>query len=140
MHYDPRKPDPNGMVHNGSTHEFHQKLRKTLVLLKIDAKESPVYFVVEGLGEWPSTIEGMVSHARYFYEEHTCPTNFIRVPLISTGGDSDPHGVFEFVDAVWMMSEYDPDDCEEYLAEVFPQLTGGALIDATANRPLMLSK
>jgi hypothetical protein len=119
---DPRKPDPAYMVPANSTHPAHQKMRKTLVLLKIDTKEEPVYFVIEGLAEWPMTAADLCDKERFFYEEHTCPTNFIRIPMICQGGDTDPHGVFEFVDAVWMMDEYDSEEASEYLAEVFPQL------------------
>ena len=109
------------MVSIESTHPAHANLRKTLVLLKIEGKEAPIFFVVEGLSTWPSTREELLEHERYFYEEHTCPTNFIRIPMIATGGDCDPHGVFDFVDAVWMMDEYQEND-DDYLSEVFPQL------------------
>jgi rubredoxin len=38
-------------------------------------------------------------HAEYYYNEHTCPTNFMRdvVKVIDKTGDDDPHGVFKFV-------------------------------------------
>jgi ribosomal protein L37AE/L43A len=37
----------------------------------------------------------------YLYNEHTCPTNFLRVEaIISADGDSDPHGIFEYVDDI----------------------------------------
>lgn len=123
---DPRNPEPNYMVRTESSHEFHANLRKTLVLLRIETKDAPIYFVVEGLSEWPKALDEMRESARYFYEEHTCPTNFIRIPLIAYAGNTDPHGLFAFVDAVWMMDEYTATkkDGEEkyYLAEVFPQL------------------
>lgn len=45
--------------------------------------------------------EQYVDHQRYFYDEHTCPTNFLsQVERISFNGDNDPHGVFEFVSVV----------------------------------------
>jgi len=35
---------------------------------------------------------------RYFYNEHTCPTNWTReIEMIECDGDKDPHGLFEFV-------------------------------------------
>lgn len=44
------------------------------------------------------TWEDYVEHQRYFYDEHTCPTNWMRhVEEISVGNDFDPHGIFEFV-------------------------------------------
>lgn len=122
MRRDPRNPDPRYMVSHGGTNPVHGDMRKTLVLLKIDGRDGPIYFVVEGLSTWPTTLPELLEQARYFYEEHTCPTNFIRVPMISEAGDHDPHGVFEFVDAVWMMDEYNEDGADEYLVEVFPQL------------------
>lgn len=37
-------------------------------------------------------------HQRFYYDEHTCPTNWIKqVEEISVGKDKDPHGIFEFV-------------------------------------------
>ena len=124
MTKDPRNPEPEFMVRTDSAHPAHDNLRKTLNLLKIEAKGEPVYFVVEGLCQWPKTNAEMVESAEYFYNEHTCPTNFIDVPMISRDGNHDPHGLFEFVDAVWMTNEYDKDNADEYLVEVFPQLGG----------------
>ena len=123
MDRDPRNPNPEHMVHNGSTHPFHANMRKTLVLLCIPTAGEPVYFVVEGLATWPMTYDELQEKDSYFYEEGTCPTNFIRIPMISHGGDADPHGVFEHVETVWMLSEYDADDADDYLLSVFPQLS-----------------
>lgn len=40
-------------------------------------------------------------HERYFYDEHTCPTNWTReIVEIIFQGDHDPHGIFEFVSVV----------------------------------------
>lgn len=120
---DPRNPDPRYMVSHGGTNPAHGDMRKTLVLLKINGRDGPIFFVVEGLSKWPTPMPELIEQTRYFYEEHTCPTNFIRIPMIAQGGDHDPHGVFEFVDVVWMVDEYSGDDIDEYLIEVFPQLT-----------------
>lgn len=44
------------------------------------------------------TWEDYVEHQRYYYDEHTCPTNWFReVEEIVFQKDKDPHGVFEFV-------------------------------------------
>lgn len=127
MIHDPRSPDPNHMTRIESTHPFHQKLRKTLNLLCIRRaiRAESVYFVVEGLSEWPATLEEVNYRAKYFYETHSCPTNFVQVALIAVDGDADPHGIFEFVDSVWMMDEYGSGNRKEYLIEVFPQIKGG---------------
>ncbi len=112
---DPRNPNPDHMVSCGSTHPFH--------ILKIARTDGDVHFVVEGLAEWPASFDEMTAREKYFYEQHTCPTNFIRIPLIAVNGDTDPHGIFEFVESVWMMSVYDGlNDKASYLCEVFPQL------------------
>jgi len=42
--------------------------------------------------------EDYESNQRYFYDEHTCPTNWTnQIVEIIFKGDHDPHGVFEFV-------------------------------------------
>lgn len=44
------------------------------------------------------TQEEYASHQQYFYDEHTCPTNWTRdIVQVIFQGDRDPHGVFEFV-------------------------------------------
>lgn len=120
------------MVHREIDHSIHRSMYETLVLLKIETATAPVYFVIEGLGKvenWdhPQIINDLQEKAAYFYEEHTCPTNFIRIPMIFHNGDQDPHGVFDFVEAVWMTPEYleamENGWEDDYLAAVFPQLT-----------------
>lgn len=44
------------------------------------------------------TPEEYRENQRYFYNDHTCPTNWFRdVDYIEFEGDTDPHGVFEFI-------------------------------------------
>lgn len=117
--YDPRDPKPEFVCRTTSSHPAYDNLRKTYCLLSIDTKKGKAYFVVEGLQQWPSTYEEMQNDKRYLYEEHTCPTNFISIPLISFNGDHDPHGIFRFEEAVWMIRE---DADEDYLCQIFPQL------------------
>jgi hypothetical protein len=123
---DPRNPDPKYMVAIGSSHPAHAGMRKTLVLLRLGTPGGPIHFVVEGVKQWPEPFAEMQDGDRYFYEEHTCPTNFIRVPLIAFEGDLDPHGLFEHVETVWMMDEYESESeagrGDDYLVEVFPVL------------------
>lgn len=46
-------------------------------------------------------VEPGSSSIGYYYDEHTCPTNWTReIHTIVAGQDSDPHGVFEFVAAM----------------------------------------
>jgi hypothetical protein len=74
---------------------------ETSVLLKIPPKQHSIYFLVRGMRFEPderSTDEQYGGH-RYFYEEHTCPTNWLHhVEEIQFNGDTDPHGLAELVD------------------------------------------
>lgn len=48
-------------------------------------------------------LEKVRSDKRYFYEEHTCPTNFVRtaqVRELNDLRDDDPHGLFTYYDTV----------------------------------------
>jgi len=70
----------------------------------------------------------MQEYGKYFYEEHTCPINFIRIHGIAYNGESDPHGLFSFIEQVFMTCEYEaykdnPNDREAYLRELFPQIS-----------------
>ena len=44
------------------------------------------------------TKEEFEEHERYYFNEHTCPTNYMnQIEQIEIEGDIDPHGVFEFI-------------------------------------------
>lgn len=65
---------------------------KRFDILCLPPQDKPVYFIVEAFS--PDDQET----TDYYYSEGSCPTNFIkRVQDIITDGDSDPHGLFEFV-------------------------------------------
>lgn len=80
--------------------------------------EEAVYIVVQGLlidipvgTEHPLTNEQM-NNFEHFYRSHTCPTNFVRTELVMHDLDTDPHGVFHFVDAIMpdtLMEQYGED-------------------------------
>ena len=111
-------PPEANLVHVDSTHEFHRGMYKTLDLLKIETITGPVFFIVEGC----SKMESDALNMRYFYEEHTCPTNFCRVEAIFTPTDNDPHEVFEYVRSVWMPKRYIEDSNRDaILRELFPE-------------------
>jgi hypothetical protein len=114
MKIDPRNPDPNHLVSPEEYHVLNPNRRRTLTLLKFKS----IYFVIEGWDHWPQPYEELQKHNQYFYEEHQCPTNFIAVQMIiDENGNVDPHRIFEFVETVWMTTEYD--GSSEYLFEVF---------------------
>jgi hypothetical protein len=63
-----------------------------LVVLKIDL-EKPLYVLVED-----RYCSGEVKDTKYYYEEHTCPTNVTHdIIKYVYDNDDDPHGIFEFV-------------------------------------------
>jgi hypothetical protein len=79
-------------------------------------KETPVTVTLKSVTEPPiylklnawkyahsqkDTPEEYAGHQEYFYNEHTCPTNWTReIEQIIFQGDTDPHGVFQFVSVV----------------------------------------
>jgi hypothetical protein len=116
---DPRNPPDETHIPTDSDHPAHKDICKTLVLLSI----GKIYFVVEGLCKSTSDYDELQKSEEYFYNEHTCPTNFIPILMIAHNGDLDPHGLFRFIESVWMTTEYVAStDKDKYLTEIFPQL------------------
>jgi hypothetical protein len=85
-------------------------------------------------------------HQTYYYNEHTCPTNWIRgIEAVIFEGDQDPHGVFHFVRAVRVQDnpalvEYfegeraGESDLEPDWSEIFPEVIGqGQVIDSSVD-------
>ena len=84
-------------------------LAKTLVLLRLDVStHKPIHIVVQG--QLFYKFDASVQDARekallvaldecntsinpYFYNHHTCPCNYLQVP-IKEGDNADPHGLF----------------------------------------------
>jgi len=105
----------------------HPGMFKTLDLLKIKSLDGPIFFIVEGCAMFKGKPEDL--DCMFLYEEHTCPTNFIRIEAIFTPDSDDPHGVFKWVRSVWMPKEYvaakdgigEPD---EILRTLFPETRG----------------
>lgn len=90
----------------------------------------------------------------YWFNEHTCPTNFFDVVLICDAGDLDPHGVFQLVRSIRIdealvqlgVTREKLFDCnnEGMIAELFPELlleegSGDTVIEGEVNAaPLQL--
>lgn len=79
--------------------------RAVLLVLPVSEDEN-LYLVVKGMSfideKKPETVEEARGHKRYFYEEHTCPTNYFHNTLVvisdtKRGACDDPHGVFDYV-------------------------------------------
>lgn len=73
----------------------------TTVLLEIPPQSRSIYLATKGMRFMGLGEEDDEGGQHYFYEEHTCPTNWLRdVFRISINGDSDPHGLAKYVDRV----------------------------------------
>jgi hypothetical protein len=82
----------------GATLEKLDKTRKVVPVLLQYIHDPRLRLIVDA-SEYSEFTDS--DHA-YFYNEHTCPTNFLsRVRMVIAGDDhgddKDPHGVFEFV-------------------------------------------
>ena len=75
--------------------------QKTLVALR----HNNIFLLVEGM-----VFNNDYSSDEYYYNEHTCPTNYLRrVEVIIDGdnNDPDPHGLFEYMKAIPYPENYD---------------------------------
>jgi hypothetical protein len=96
---------------------------ETADLLVLRPQTKPVYFVVKGMRfeggfrvsdklrqaaqvirslpkDVKMTVETeqeIAEHKVFFYESHSCPTNWLKPERIYYDGDNDPHGLIEFV-------------------------------------------
>lgn len=89
---------------------------KMLVLLELDTGdvtlENPICIVVEhsnyierGKGYSTDLVE-ITEWLRYYYNSHTCPTNYLGVVAVVEGMSSDPHGVFRFKEVIWRPKDF----------------------------------
>ena len=68
------------------------------VLLELPPQKESVFFTLASSGQRepgdPDRLDGL----RYLYDEHTCITNWLReVEEVKIGTNTDPHGLFRFV-------------------------------------------
>jgi predicted RNA-binding Zn-ribbon protein involved in translation (DUF1610 family) len=96
---------------------------KTLVLLRNDdgldltmleahsvevAEYKPVFVIVEGIHVIDNDKEELrFDGDQYFYEEHSCPTNFMKVECFIQGDDADPHGIWLWVETIVKPNDYE---------------------------------
>lgn len=73
----------------------------TLVLLRYSAStpEHPLYIVIKAKWYAHAQDRALGETDVYFYDEHTCPWNYLRLPTLFAG-DNDHHGLFEHVKTV----------------------------------------
>ncbi|WP_036292117.1 hypothetical protein [Methylosinus sp. PW1] len=100
---------------------------KHAVLLMLPPRDKPLYFVIAGNEiRRPDKSPMTEDDWRFRYESHQCPTNFIPVECIIDDGDTDPHGVFEFVRAVEWVDEPNNgasvDENDSHYAKLFPEI------------------
>lgn len=105
----------------------------TIDVLVLKPQDKPVYFVVKGrrftggpttqdkLRASAARLSGQMQNAtfteapgdeddrkRFYYESHSCPTNWLKPEMVYYDGDDDPHGLLEFV--AWCDESTLPDD------------------------------
>ena len=113
--------------------ERSHKNRRALTLLKFESKDGPTFFVIDhkhyGAPEPDAEIQ---ERDRYLYEEHSCPTNWLRDCIaVIHDGDADPHGFLTFVRSVEVSDGFDDNDDGQWPI-LFPEAFGGETIDGTA--------
>jgi hypothetical protein len=104
-------------------------LFRTLSLLKICANEGDIYFVMEinsgyqDINQSPKTLAEIQDYNKYYFEEHSCPTNWIGdCVAIIQDSDTDPHGIMEFIKTVKIPLDFDLNkekDLEKFFPEAF---------------------
>lgn len=78
--------------------EDKSPIRTVYDLLVLPPQKNPVYLVLKTKDYGSSRSEEEFRDRHYFYEEHTCPTNWTeKIESIISEGDDDPHGLFQFV-------------------------------------------
>lgn len=112
-------------------------------LLKYVGGGLPQHVIVESSRYGLDPEEESNAHMRYYFDEHTCPTNFMRVEHVVFNGDADPHGIYHFVR--WVSKK---EICEkfgrtfaqmedaqmhgngrDYWAEIFPEILTTSAIE-----------
>lgn len=102
-----------------------------LHVLVLEPRSTPVYAIIKaidygrGCGD-KEPFDG----AEYFYDEHTCPTNWTGdIEMLVADGDGDPHGLFRYVESIDLPPGVD--DVDAFIETSLPHLFGGQLKIAT---------
>lgn len=102
-----------------------RELSPQMVLLKYEANDRTTYFVMDHKRYNPGGVresdEENQSSVRYFFEEHSCPTNWLaECVAVIERGDTDPHGFLQFVRAVDVPDDFNIHDDGEW-ERLFPE-------------------
>ena len=114
--------------------KLQRSFSRSMALLKFDGKDGPVFFVMDhdryhGEDSETQTDEDNQAHQKYFFEEHSCPTNWLRdCVAVIAAGDCDPHGFLTFVRAVDVPNDFDAEDDSNW-SVLFPEAFGAPVID-----------
>lgn len=100
--------------------------RHGLALLKTRGSD-PVFFVFDCKRYRTVDDEEQQSSDAFFYEEHSCPTNWLRnCVAVIENGDTDPHGFLEFVRSIDITKEQkeilDEGQNDHDLFDMFPEI------------------
>lgn len=71
----------------------------TVDVLVLPPQAHPVYFVVKGM-RFEGRDKGAFDESeskQFYYEEHSCPVNWLHPEMVYCDGDSDPHGLIQYV-------------------------------------------
>ena len=114
-----------------------------LTVLRFDGKDCPTFFVMKAdryRDDPAQTNDEYQKSQQYFFESHSCPTNWLRNCIaVIKDGDTDPHGFLSFVRAIDIDLGFDEDAAE--WSVLFPEAFGAPIIDGTISNPsLVLSK
>ena len=94
--------------------------RNGYTIVCLPPQEKPIYFVVPRVH--PESEVG-----EYMVDEGECPTNWLRdIECIIVDGDTDPHGLFEYVRDVaelpFLEAAHSPEDeWKKVVPEAFPE-------------------
>lgn len=99
----------------------------TLVLLEYPPSDKPLRFLIEGMrfvDKKDLSRHPEYGGPRYFYEEHSCPTNWLKhCTMVAFDGDTDPHGFLRYVRDIDRPDL--PENCmdeDEALRQMFPEM------------------
>ena len=102
----------------------------TLDLLILLPQEKPVYFVIKGMGFRKIGERTDFDGKDFFYESHSCPTNWLRqIERLVIENDDDPHGLLRFVRSIESASAVMQEQgnfSEADVFKTFPEIFGAA--------------
>lgn len=91
-----------------------EELKQTSVVLELPPQGKPVYFLVRGMRFTKERLADAdcADRDRFFYEEHSCPTNWLEPIEILHDGDTDAHGLIKYVGTIERPPRDDANDPE----------------------------